>query len=68
MRPRFVAIFAFVFAVAIGALWEVIEFAMDRLFGTTMQKPILGDPSGLTDTVWNLIVDALGAAVISAFG
>lgn len=68
MRPRFVAIFAFVFAVAIGALWEVFEFAMDQLFGTTMQKPMLGDPSGLTDTMWDLIVDAFGAAVVSAFG
>jgi hypothetical protein len=26
------------------------------------------DPSGLTDTMWDLIVDTLGAAVISGFG
>lgn len=67
MRPGFVALFAFVFAVAVGALWEVFEFTVDQLFGTTMQKPMLGDPSGLTDTMWDLIVDALGALVISAF-
>ncbi len=65
MRPRFVALFAFVFAVAMGALWEIFEFAMDRLLGTNMQKPMLGDPSGLTDTMWDLIVDTLGAAVVS---
>jgi hypothetical protein len=29
---------------------------------------MLGDPSGLTDTMWDLIVDALGAFAISAFG
>ena len=29
---------------------------------------MLGDPSGLTDTMWDLFVDALGAAVISSFG
>lgn len=68
MRPRFVALFAFVFAVACGAVWEMFEFGMDQLFGTQMQKPMLGDPSGLTDTMWDLIVDTLGAAVISGFG
>lgn len=49
-------------------LWEILEFAADQLFGLQMQKPMLGDPSGLTDTMWDLIVDALGAALISAFG
>lgn len=68
MRAGFVALFAFVFAVAVGTFWEIFEFAVDQVFGTTMQKPMLGDPSGLTDTMWDLIVDALGAFVISAFG
>lgn len=68
MRAGFVALFAFVFAVAAGAAWEVFEFTVDQLLGTQMQKPMLGDPSGLTDTMWDLIVDALGAAVISGFG
>ena len=68
MRPRFVALFAFVFAVAVGALWEIFEFAMDRLGGTQMQKPMFGDPSGLTDTMWDLIVDTLGAAAVSGLG
>lgn len=68
MRPRFVALFAFLFAVAVGALWEIFEFSMDQLFGANMQKPMLGDPSGLTDTMWDLIVDTLGAAIISLTG
>ena len=68
MRPRFVAFFAFLFAVATGALWEIFEFTMDRLFGMRMQKPMLGDPSGLTDTMWDLIVDTIGAAAISGLG
>lgn len=33
-----------------------------------MQKPFLGDPSGLTDTMWDLIVDALGAMAIALSG
>lgn len=68
MRPGFVAFFAFCFALAIGTLWEVFEFAMDELAGMNMQTPFLGDPSGLTDTMWDLIVDALGALTIALAG
>ena len=68
MRAGFVALFAFVFAVAVGALWEIFEFAADQLFDGNMQKPMFDDPSGLTDTMWDLIVDTLGAAAISGFG
>ena len=68
LNPGFVAFFAFVFALGVGALWEIFEFAMDSFFGMNMQKPMLGDPSGLTDTMWDLIVDALGALIISVLG
>ncbi|MCC6660325.1 MAG: hypothetical protein IT437_05515 [Phycisphaerales bacterium] len=68
MRPGFVAFFAFCFALAVGALWEIFEFAMDQLAGMNMQKAFLDDPSGLTDTMWDLIVDALGAAAIALLG
>jgi uncharacterized membrane protein YjdF len=68
MRPRFIALFAFLFSVSVGALWEIFEFSMDSIFGTTMQKPMFGDPSGLTDTMWDLIVDTLGALAISLPG
>ena len=50
-----VAFFAFCFALAIGAIWEIFEFAMDQTFGLNMQK------SGLMDTMWDLIVDMIGA-------
>ncbi|MDX1572754.1 MAG: hypothetical protein R3341_01920 [Methylophaga sp.] len=68
MRPGFVAFFAFLFALGMGALWEIFEFSMDSLFGMNMQKPMFGDYSGLTDTMWDLIVDAVGALVISILG
>lgn len=68
MKPGFVAFFAFLFAVGIGVLWEIFEFAMDQLFGMNMQKPMLDDPSGLTDTMWDLIVDMLGALVVTVLG
>ena len=62
MKPNFVALFSFVFAVAMGAVWEIFEFAVDSLFGFNMQK------SGLIDTMWDLIVDTLGALVIAMLG
>ncbi|HJP37494.1 MAG TPA: hypothetical protein QF901_16075 [Gammaproteobacteria bacterium] len=62
MKPSFVALFAFLFAVGMGVLWEIVEFAMDQTFGTNMQK------SGLVDTMWDLIVDGLGALTISILG
>ncbi len=68
MRPGFMALFTFCFALALGAVWELFEFGADRLFGATMQKPMLGDASGLTDTMIDLIVDALGALIVSLYG
>ena len=62
LSPKFVAIFSFSFAIAIGTIWEIYEFAMDSFFGLQMQK------SGLVDTMWDLIVDTTGAALISSLG
>jgi uncharacterized membrane protein YjdF len=68
LTDGFIAFFAFVFAVMIGTVWEIFEFSMDQIFGMNMQKPMLGDPSGLTDTMWDMIVNALGALFISLMG
>jgi len=53
--PWAIAFFGFCFAVMIGMVWEIFEFSMDQIFGLNMQK------SGLTDTMWDLIVDMAGA-------
>lgn len=68
MTARFVAFFAFLFAVAVGSLWEIFEFSMDAMVGTRMQKAMFNDPSGLTDTMWDMIVNILGALLISTLG
>ncbi len=62
LNPNFVALFAFMFAMGIGAIWEIFEFSMDQIFGMNMQK------SGLVDTMWDLIVDAIRALIISFLG
>lgn len=74
LSPVFVAIFAFSFALAIGALWEIYEFSFDKLLGLNMQKfayedgtPMVGRMA-LADTMKDLIVDALGALATSIVG
>lgn len=68
MTPGFIAFFAFLFAITIGTVWEIFEFVVDQFLGTNMQKPMLDDPSGLTDTMWDMIVNAIGAFVVSISG
>lgn len=60
--PIAMAFFAFCFAMTIGALWEVFEYGMDQTFGMNMQK------SGLNDTMGDLMVNTLGAAIGAASG
>jgi len=60
--PGVIVLFAFSFAVALGAVWEIFEFAMDQWFGTDMQS------SGIVDTMWDLIVDTAGALLTSVIG
>ena len=62
LHPFFVALFAFVFAVAMGGLWEIFEFTMDLVFGLGMQK------NGLPDTMWDLTFATISAAIVSAAG
>ncbi|MDG2176488.1 MAG: hypothetical protein P8M72_10240 [Gammaproteobacteria bacterium] len=62
LSPFFIALFAFMFAMGFGGIWEIFEFSLDELFGLNMQK------SGLQDTMWDLIVDAIGALFISILG
>jgi hypothetical protein len=56
----------------IGVVWEFFEFFMDSVFGMDMQKDtILANGAidiGLIDTMKDLIVNFLGAAVFSVLG
>lgn len=62
LTPVFIAIFAFCFSLSMGILWEIYEFLMDELFGMKLQR------FGLNDTMWDMILDTLGAIVVSAAG
>ena len=74
LSPMFIAMFAFCFALALGGVWEIYEFTMDAVFGTNMQKFALDDgtllvgQAALSDTMKDIIVDAIGALVMSVVG
>jgi len=59
-----ISFIAMCFAIAFGVAWEIFEYTMDQFFGLNMQK------SGPLDTMWDLIVDAVGGFVgaFSGFG
>ena len=61
--PLAIAFLSFCVAITVGSVWEMFEYAMDLGFGLNMQK------SGLDDTMGDLFVNALGAALgaISGF-
>ena len=65
LTPGFVALFSFCFAFSIGALWEVFEYSMDYFFNTDMLKI---QARGIHDTFKDLIIDGIGALIISLGG
>lgn len=74
LSPHFVALFAFCFALSCGAIWEIYEFTFDGLLGLNMQKFVtasgetLVGRAALSDTMKDIIVDTIAAALISIIG
>jgi hypothetical protein len=74
LSPFFVALFAFSFALAAGALWEIYEFSFDALLGLNMQKhttaegTVLVGAKALSDTMEDLIVDGIAAFAVAVIG
>ncbi|MFX0546263.1 hypothetical protein ACEWPL_012035 [Roseovarius sp. S1116L3] len=55
--PWALALLSAAVALAIGTLWEVLEYGLDQLFGLNMQK------SGLDDTMTDLLIDLTGSGL-----
>ncbi len=74
LSPVFLSLFAFCFALTVGALWEIYEFMGDALLGLNMQKYRLADGvqlvghEALSDTMKDIIIDGIGALIISLLG
>ena len=72
LSPLFVSLIVVCFAVTVGVVWEVLEFAIDALTGSNMQRysdsvtrePFLGKEA-LFDTMKDLILDTGGAIIVS---
>ena len=57
--------FIVIFTLALGAIWEIWEFAMDTLVGPYLTKPL---QQGNTDTMLDLITDLCGGLIIAILG
>ncbi len=74
LSPFFIAVFAFAFAISIGAVWEIFEYIIDISFKTNMQKYILESGEvlvgnlALQDTMEDLIIDFCGALIGAIIG
>jgi len=58
IAPILLAIFAFVTGLALGALWEILEFVLDFFFPWSLQ-------SGLNETMTDLMATAVGAGAVA---
>jgi len=65
ITPFFLCVFAVTFAVTLGVIWEIFEYAVDCISpATNMQSR----ETGVVDTMQDLIVDTLGAVVVAVAG
>lgn len=60
--PIMISIFAFCFSLAIGTLWEILEFILDNFFSFNLQQ------ASLRDSMFDLVFNAIGAAVVVIAG
>jgi hypothetical protein len=65
MTPGFLCFFAVTFAVFLGVLWEIFEFAVDRFAPRINMQ---SNETGVVDTMQDLIVDTIGAVVVAVMG
>jgi uncharacterized membrane protein YjdF len=76
LSPLSVCIFALCFSVSIGAIWEIIEWILDGIAGTNMQRfrdnydssLLFIGRDALRDTMKDLILDLLGSLIVSLLG
>lgn len=82
LQPIYLSLFSVMFALSLGAMWEIGEFMMDDWFGLNSQQymqttsgtitqqediPLVGHEA-LRDTMKDLILDAGGAIVVASTG
>lgn len=75
LSPGFVALFVFCFSLAVGVIWEIIEYAIDGISSSNMQRfkdSITGElwlgRKALRDTMEDFMLNTIGATFISILG
>ncbi|HEV7252204.1 MAG TPA: hypothetical protein VGN97_03775 [Mesorhizobium sp.] len=68
LAPRLAFLFAVMFAMSVGTFWEFYEYAFEALTGIDMQTAKFGDGSGLTDTMLDMALNAIGAVGVAVHG
>jgi hypothetical protein len=63
--PGLVCVFGVTFAVTLGVLWEVFEFAVDSVWP---HLNMMSNETGVADTMHDLIVDTVGAILVGFIG
>jgi len=61
LPPAFLALFIIMFTMAIGVVWELIEYLMDEFAGSYLQY-------SLTDTMRDLLFDTIGGLLVASVG
>jgi len=61
-----IGFFTVIFALAVGAVWEIGEFSLDQLLGTNTQGDAFQSP--LIDTMVDLIFDLLAGVIVAILG
>lgn len=67
LPPDFMFAYIILFTMAVGVLWEVTEFVGRELAAVLGQDPVLIQ-YGLSDSIKDLLFDALGALIVAALG
>ena len=61
LPPAFLALFIVMFTMAIGVIWELMEFIVDETTGSLLQY-------SLSDTMLDLLFDAIGGLLVASAG
>lgn len=75
LSPGFVALFVFCFSLAVGVIWEIVEYTIDGIANSNMQRfkdsitnELWLGRAALRDTMKDFILNTVGAAIISILG
>ena len=61
-----IGFFTVIFALAIGAVWEIAEFVLDLILGTNLQSDYMANP--IIDTMNDLIWDGIAGLFVAIIG